>query len=64
MHADCGRGKGVGWGKEEGSPILAASVGSAGGAGEDVMPFKDVGFGGVGGYVGGWGGGYGGVLAG
>lgn len=54
VHADRRRGKGVvGW-EEEGAPILAAGVGGGRGPSEDVVPFKDVGFGGVRDNVGGW----------
>lgn len=64
VHPD-GRGSEgvVGW-EEEGPPVLPVFVGGGGRAGEDVVPFEDVGFGGVRGYVG-WGVGLdGGVFAG
>lgn len=45
MHADGRRREGVvGW-EGEGSPVLAVVVGCVGRAGEDVVPFEDVGFG-------------------
>ena len=54
VHADCRRGEGVvGWELED-APVLAVGVGGVGGSGEDVVPFEDVGFGGVRDYVG-WG---------
>lgn len=49
MHADCGRGEGVFGGKGESSPVLAIVIRSVWWAGEDVVPFKDVGLGGAGG---------------
>lgn len=39
MHADGGWSEGVGWGEEEGPPVLAVVVGGVGRAGEDVVPF-------------------------
>ena len=54
VHADCGGSEGVFGREDEGAPVLAANVGGVGGAGEDVVPFEDVGFGGMRGYVGGW----------
>lgn len=39
MHADCGRREGVGGWEEEDAPVLAAGVGGAWGACEDVVPF-------------------------
>ena len=39
MHADGGRGEGVGGREEERAPVLAVVVGSVGGAGQDVVPF-------------------------
>ena len=56
MHADSGRGERVIWGEHERAPVLAAFVGGVGWAGEDVVPFEDVGFAGVGDDVGRWGG--------
>lgn len=53
VHADGGWGEGVVGREEEGSPVLAVFVRGVGWAGEDVVPFEDVGFGGVGDYVGG-----------
>jgi len=54
VHADCrGSERVVGW-EEKGAPILASGVWGGGRTGEDVVPFKDVGFGGVGDDVGGW----------
>ena len=64
VHADRRRGKRiVGW-KVKSSPILTAFVGGAGWAGEDVVPFEDVAFAGVGGDEGWRVGGDGGVFAG
>lgn len=64
MHPDRGRSEGVvGW-EEERAPVLAVLVGGRGRAGEDVVPFEDVGFRGVGGDVGWRVGGDGGVFAG
>ena len=54
MHADCGRGEWVVWWEHERAPVLAAFVGGVGRAGEDVVPFEDVGFAGVGDDVGWW----------
>lgn len=48
MHTDRGRGEGVvGW-EDERAPVLTAVVGSVLGSCDDVMPFQDVGLGGVG----------------
>lgn len=49
MHADCGWGERVFGGKGESSPVLAVVIGSVWWAGEDVVPFEDVGLGGAGG---------------
>ena len=49
VHADRGWRERVVWGEYEGAPVLAVFVGGAGRAGEDVVPFEDVGFRGVGG---------------
>lgn len=49
MHADCGWSEGVFGGKGESSPVLAVVIGSVWWAGEDVVPFEDVGLGGAGG---------------
>ena len=49
VHADCGRCEGVVGREDEGAPVLAAFVGRLGRPGEDVVPFENVGFGGVGG---------------
>lgn len=54
VHADGGWGEGVVGREEKGSPVLAVFVRGVGWAGQDVVPFEDVGFGGVGDYVGGW----------
>lgn len=54
MHADCGRGEWVVWWEHERAPVLAAFVGGVGRAGEDVVPFEDVGFTGVRDDVGRW----------
>jgi hypothetical protein len=54
VHADRWWGEGVvGW-EHERAPVLPAFVGGVGRAGEDIVPFEDVGFAGVGDYVG-WG---------
>lgn len=42
MHADGGGCEGVVGGEDEGSPVLAVVVGCIWGAGEDIMPFKNV----------------------
>ena len=44
-HADCGRSEGVIGRKCECTPVLATLVRSVWRAGEDVMPFENVGFG-------------------
>lgn len=38
MHSYGGGSEGVGWGEEEGAPVLTVVVGRVGGAGEDVVP--------------------------
>jgi len=54
VHADCWGGERVvGW-EEKGTPILASDVWGGGRTGEDVVPFKNVRFGGVGDDVRGW----------
>jgi len=42
VHADGGGCEGVVGGEDEGSPVLAVVVGCIWGAGEDIMPFKNV----------------------
>ena len=64
VHADRRGSERVVRGEDEGAPVLAVFVGGFGGAGEDVVPFEDVGFAGVGGDVGGRFCGEGGVFAG
>jgi hypothetical protein len=54
VHADGWRGERVVWWEDEGAPVLAVVVGCVRGADEDVVPFENVGFGGVGGYVWWW----------
>jgi len=49
VHADCGWSEGVFGGKGESSPVLTVVIGSVWWAGEDVVPFEDVGLGGAGG---------------
>lgn len=44
VHTDGGWCEGVVGGKDEGAPVLAAGVDCVGWAGEDVVPFEDVGF--------------------
>ena len=48
VHADCWRCEGVVWWEHERAPVLAAFVGRVRWAGDDVVPFEDVGFGWVG----------------
>ncbi len=64
VHPDGGGREGVVAREEECPPVLPVFVGRARRAGEDVVPFEDVGFGGVRGDVGGWVGLDGGVFAG
>lgn len=45
MHPDGGWGEGVVGGKEESAPVLAVVVGGRRWAGQDVVPFQDVGLG-------------------
>ena len=54
VHADCRWGERVVWGEHERAPVLAAFVGGVGWAGQDVVPFEDVGFAGVGDDEGWW----------
>lgn len=54
VHADCRGGERViGW-EQKGAPILAPDVWGGGRTGENVVPFENVGFGGVGDDVRGW----------
>lgn len=64
VHADRGGRERVVGREDEGAPVLAVFVGGSGRAGEDVVPFEDVGFRGVGGDEFGGGFGEGGVFAG
>lgn len=48
MHSDCGGCEGVVWRENQGAPILTIVVGCVWRAGKDIMPFEDVGLGGVG----------------
>lgn len=41
MHSDCGGGKGVVWGKDQGAPVLTVVVWSIWGSGEDVVPSRE-----------------------
>lgn len=45
VHADRGRGEWVFGREEECAPVLTTGIGSLWGAGEDVVPFENVGFG-------------------
>lgn len=47
VHPDRGRSEGVVGREGQRAPVLPAVVGGAGRAGQDVVPFEDVGFGGV-----------------
>lgn len=51
MHANGGWGEGVVWWEDECSPVLSAFVWGAWWPGEDVVPFENVGFGGMSGDV-------------
>lgn len=64
VHTDCWWcERVVGW-ENESAPVLAAFIGGLGWAGEDIVPFENVGFAWMGGDVWRWAGREGGVFAG
>lgn len=48
MHFNRGRRKWIVGREQKRAPVLSTMIGSIGRSGKDVMPFEDIGFGGVG----------------
>lgn len=48
VHFYRGRRKWIIGREQKGTPVLSTMIGSVRGSGEDIMPFEDIGFGGMG----------------